>query len=423
MRHAICRTVALALLGLSLGVLPEGLVHADPPKIAAQGYVRLRPAYHDVRVTPNNPESILFPATEREGQAFGLLRTDMMHGGARVHFQIRPDYVVSKYQRTYTTQVDEGYLDVTVTDKLFVFAGRRNLVTGVAHMSNPTDFLGEQERLDLTLPETERRELRNGLYLAGIEHFLANGSLAAVVAPHIGGAQTAADRFQLKAASSLPSWNTDLELIALFTPDRPGVGVNISHTAGDALVLYTEGALRRGRDRPLVEAPTGTQEIVKASSKGWFPNVVVGGQYTFGNALNLTLEYQYNANGYTASEWLAIQRYIEGNAGRLAAPGALPAIGNLAAANQIVGRDVLRRNYLFGRVIQPDWYWNTEPSLLVLKNLDDGSYAVQARLDKNVTSKLAVGLLVQRLEGGRWAEFGLRPASWSVVLDFKYFVK
>lgn len=77
-------------------------------------------------------------------------------------------------------------------------------------------------------------------------------------------------------------------------------------TATDALLLYTEGSLRKGSDAwyPVEDAsPFGTSlQKIYSDDNEVKPVILVGGSYTFENSGTLTLEYLYNGRGYDSDE-------------------------------------------------------------------------------------------------------------------------
>nr|VFJ45920.1 MAG: hypothetical protein BECKFM1743A_GA0114220_100306 [Candidatus Kentron sp. FM]VFJ46019.1 MAG: hypothetical protein BECKFM1743C_GA0114222_100336 [Candidatus Kentron sp. FM]VFK07048.1 MAG: hypothetical protein BECKFM1743B_GA0114221_100306 [Candidatus Kentron sp. FM] len=388
------------------------------------GYLRLRPALQSVRDnTPNNPAAVLFDTSSRYAEIFGLLRLNIAYHKAKLFSQVRPRCQMENGRVKCNIYVDEGYLDVGVTPSTFVYGGRRNVVDGAAHVANPTDFFGENRKLDQTLDETERRELRKGVYLAGVQHFFDNGTaVSASVASRVKGLQEQDTRLRFKLALLYPEIDTDMEVIGLATGERPGVGVNVSHTLNDSMVLYTESALRRGRDRSIVITDVSNNRIVDGNQDKYYFNGIAGGHYTFDNGVNLILEYLYNENGYSSGEWRAVQSFFQSNTQAITTPAVAQAIGNLGQGNQkIIGNDLLRRQYIFSRVNHPQWWGDTDSSLILLQNLEDGSRLLRGRVEKDLTDRIRAGIMAEYMTGGSWDEFGLRPWRRAVIADLKIF--
>nr|VFK53682.1 MAG: hypothetical protein BECKTUN1418F_GA0071002_102710 [Candidatus Kentron sp. TUN]VFK55270.1 MAG: hypothetical protein BECKTUN1418E_GA0071001_102710 [Candidatus Kentron sp. TUN] len=418
--HSRYRLPGLVLCVLVLlSITDTGITQAE----VLSGYLRARPALRSVRDdTPNNPNAILFDTSSQYAELFGLLHIDMNYRKNNLFFQVRPRCEVENGRSKCNIYIDEGYLDTEIAPSTFVFAGRRNLVNGIAHVANPTDFLGEDEELDLTLDETERRELRKGVYLAGVQHFSDNGSAVSVVAtPRIKGPQDRKEQLQLKLAMLYPEINTDMEVLGLATVGRSGIGVNLSHTPDDAMVLYTESALRRGRDRAVVVADTSGDRIVEGDQDEYYFNSVAGGQYTFSNSVNLILEYLYDENGYSSGEWSAIQGFFQSNTQVLSTPAAAQGFANLSRGNrEIIDNQLLRQQYLFLRLSHPQWWGDTDSSLILLKNMDDGSHLLRGRVEKDVTKRVRAGIMAEYMAGESWDEFGMRSWKHAVIFDLKF---
>jgi len=419
MRHLFSAWLAGLLVFFSI---ETGVAQTES---AFDGYIRVRPTLRSVRHdTPNNPNAILFEPSSQYAQTFGLFHANIGDDKAKLLFQARPYCAFEKGQSDCYAYLDEGYLDIAVAPSTFIFSGRKNIVNGVAHVANPTDFLGEEEELDLTVDETERRELRKGAYLVGSQHFFDNGSAVSIaVAPRIGDLQDRKDRLQMKLALLYPEINTDMEVIGLVTADRPGVGVNLSHTLNDSTVLYTESALRHGRNRSVIVADTaGGGRIVRGDQDSVYFNGVAGGQYTFNNSVNLIMEYLYDENGYSSGEWGAVKGFFRSNTAALSTPAAAQAMANLGQGNQaIIDRDLLKQQYLFSRINHPHWWGDTDASLILLKNLDDGSYLLRGRMEKDITNRIRAGVMAEYMTGESWDEFGLRPWNRAVTFDLKFF--
>nr|VFK27544.1 MAG: hypothetical protein BECKMB1821G_GA0114241_102842 [Candidatus Kentron sp. MB]VFK32094.1 MAG: hypothetical protein BECKMB1821I_GA0114274_102941 [Candidatus Kentron sp. MB]VFK75644.1 MAG: hypothetical protein BECKMB1821H_GA0114242_10287 [Candidatus Kentron sp. MB] len=414
MRRLFCACFAGILVLLSL--IESGVAQTES---SMEGYIRVRPGYRVVRNdTPNNPDSLVLTTPEELTRTFGLLQFDLSRNDLKSHFQIRPYYEFGSEETQDKIHIDEAYLDKAFSPSLFAFGGRRNIVNGIAHVSNPSDFLGGEKEIDTSLDETERRELRNGVYLTGLEYFFDEGSISALVAPRMGDLQQEDTQLQLKLALLYPELDTDIELLGLLIADRPGVGVNLSHTFNNSTVLYTESALRRGRDRSVVAG----DRIQEDNRNNYRFNGVAGGQYTFDNGVNLIMEYLYDENGYSSGEWRAVQGFFQSNTADLSTPGAPQAMANLGLGNQeIIDKALLKQQYLFSRLNHPQWWGDADSSLILLKNLDDGSYLLRGRMEKDIADHVRIGIMAEYLAGDSWDEFGLRSWKQAVIFDLKYF--
>jgi hypothetical protein len=410
--------VLRAILGSALLAVP---VHSPARDFegAGEGYLRFRPAYQSVRAdTPLNPDAALFEPSDTVFQAFALLRGEARLVDTGLKVQFRPFYQTDRNATTRKLFVDEAYLEQALSPSRFLFAGRRNIVTGVAFSTNPTDFFGDGKEEDFTLPEAERRALRTGVYMLGADWFFDGGNASLVVAPQLGTEQEEQTRVQLQAGWLLQRWQTDIALQVLAAGERPGFGLNASTTVGDALVLYTESALRRGRDRDLVQQGL----VTPGDPDAWLPNVVLGGSYTFANATNLILELHYNGNGYNESEWDSLRQATDTTAAALIDRTLRArALTSLTSLNSLTAATELRKKYLFVRLSQPNLLGRFEGSLFWLDTLEDSGHLVRGRVETTLGDAVRLGVMTDYMHGSSFSEYGIRPRDWSVVLDLQYF--
>lgn len=77
-------------------------------------------------------------------------------------------------------------------------------------------------------------------------------------------------------------------------------------TASDALLLYTEGSMRKGSDAyyPVEDTSSfgASLQRIDSDDRAIKPTILAGGAYTFENSGTLTLEYLYNGQGYSRDE-------------------------------------------------------------------------------------------------------------------------
>ncbi|MEW6669084.1 MAG: hypothetical protein AB1512_28065 [Thermodesulfobacteriota bacterium] len=149
-------------------------------------------------------------------------------------------------------------------------------------------------------------------------------------------------------------------------------------TVSDAVLLYAEGSLSEG-GRALYPVGNGSpfgaamEQIYKERS-AWKTVLLAGGSYTFESKGTLTLEYAYNAQGYSdtqAETYYALRRRA---ADALNSPGpvsglARRTLGQTAAT----GLRFLRRNYLLLQYTQSNIQNILDLTLRGTRNLDDGS--------------------------------------------------
>ncbi|NLW36178.1 MAG: hypothetical protein GXY80_11985 [Syntrophorhabdus aromaticivorans] len=309
---------------------------------------------------------------------------------------------------------DDAYVEMRFQDRYFAYTGKRNIREGVAYGANPVDFLGEKKKVDWTLREEERRVEREGNYLAGLDLFFRNATLTAIFAPHLSGNQQEEDRLLLKAAFLLERIKTDATLLYYYG-DKPGAGLAVSTTAGHSLVLYTESALRwnegRGKIRMISAGTPRTYALVDpGDDSGTYLNLVVGGQYTFDNKVNIIGEYIYNGEGYDACDWrnyIDFVKYAHVNREKGFVSGLM--LSYLGQANSITTFGQMRRNYLFARINKPDIGGKVDGSLVFVANLDDRSCLLSPSLVYRLNDRVALTASAQFFIGNKDIEYGMIP--------------
>lgn len=417
---------ALAALGLA-GVVGSGI--ATPPAAFAQetsvrwsALLDLRHGERDREVTRLAPRKGFVGQPRRESSATAVLSGEVAQGAFTLQGQARA------FERSNSSdwsdsdlEVDEFFVESQLTERAFAFVGRRNLAFGQAYGFSPADVFLDPRAEEQSLNETRRRRELRGQDLVGVEAFVSdNATLLAFVAPANGTLnRRQPDRFLVSANLVFPEWDMDATLLA-FDDEREGVAWSTSAAVGQALVVYVDGALRRGRDRSTVEPvgppAQGSFRVVPRDEEQLQMSMTAGGGYTFGSGVSVNLEYFRNADGYTSAEWSTIEDLIRLNAANFNARafggGALPE-GNLKRLNAVLDVLLTRQNYAFGRVAAPEpWLWKGfSAELTVLQNLDDASGLLSTRLEQDFRQRFTLGAHASFQYGDSTSEFGLRPAA------------
>ena len=145
--------------------------------------------------------------------------------------------------------VDELHAEYAVTPEHFLFAGRRHIVHGQSLGVNPLDIALDPVALDRSKDTTRRRRETEGQDMLGFESLLDDRSTLA-------GYWTPGERALLAGTLTLPDWQSDLTALVV-DDDHPGAGLAFSRTLGEAMLVYADVAVRRGRDRMGIRADLG----------------------------------------------------------------------------------------------------------------------------------------------------------------------
>ncbi len=381
--------------------------------------------YHRKKDYLLNPNQDILDITPWKNRFYADINLDIKYKDTKLISKFRPSLLFDDNKTRSHTTIDDLYVDQKFKDKFFFYVGKKNVKDGVALGSNPTDFLGEGKEVDFTKREEDRRLEREGNYLVGVDAFYKDITWTAILAPRLNDWQEEKDRVLLKANYLLESLNTDMSL-HYFNGGIPGIGFNISHTANDDLVLYTETAFRKGSNKKIVrlisEGSPNTYSIKGMDVSEIFAHVATGGQYTFKNGTNIICEYIYNGDGYNQKNWDAFEGFVAYNNDQFKKGLFLDsATGNLSQANQMVTFRQMRKNYLFTRINNSSIFNKIDGALVLLVNLDDSSFLVNPSLDYKINKDSTAGLSSSIFVGDTTKEFGMMHWNYQMTITYKYY--
>ena len=403
--HALLAAAALAAAVPAAG--------ADPWDWSLDGLVDVRARVRQDNVTK------LVPAPERIGLDARVLSVttvaglEAWRGPVAVSGQLRARNAPGEGERSPRLHVDELYAEYALTPEHFLHAGRRHLVHGRSLGVNPLDVAVDPLDLDRSKDTDRRRNEIEGQDMLGFESLLGERFTLA-------GYWTPGERALLAGTFILPEWRSDLTVLA-FDDERPGAGLSFSRTLGEAVLLYGDAVVRRGRDRPAIRADRrpgadpGAFLAEAGERRRLFPRSSLGASYTLVSGASVNLEHYFDANGYTSGEWDEITGLIaENDANRRAGRfGGLPA-GNLLRLGGRLNRFTLRRHYGVLRAHHPGLFGlDLAAEMNVFHGLADHSGSMGLRLERGMGPNLVVGLEGRYLYGEDPDEFALRTARLS----------
>jgi len=279
---------------------------------------------------------------------------------------------------------------------------------------NPLDIAIDPVDLDQALDSDRRRAEVEGQDLLGFESLLGHRFT-------LTGYWTPGERALLAGAFTMPAWNADLTMLAFDDDERPGAGLSLSHTLGEALLAYADVVVRRGRDRAVVRADRGPDSIPGAllveegDASRHFAQSSVGLGYTLDSGATFNLEYYFDANGYSDREWSEVTGLIADNHRiRDDERRRERATGNLLRLSGYLRRLTLRRHYGFFRARHPGLFGrDLAAELTVLHNLADRTGSLGLRLERETVPDVFLGVEGRWLYGDDLDEFALRTGELS----------
>ncbi|MDI6704515.1 MAG: hypothetical protein QME40_07585 [bacterium] len=345
----------------------------------------------------------------------------------------RPTWTINNEEESsLKNYVDDAYVDIKLKNPIFLTIGKENIQEGVGLSYNPTDFLSEGKDVDYSQREEERKQDREGNYLVRFESIGDKITFSCIVAPKIDNLQKESPRYQMRLYSLVG--DTDVTF-SYFHGRHSKLGLNLSGIVGSNTELHTEIGLTKGSEREFLRkkrevGPPNSgiyeYEAYNPSDKGdIFVRSIIGGHYTSANKTNLIVEYFFNEDGYSKSEWDVFIEMVKDASSNFKSPPAGFPQGifkeNLRIANSLMTFRSLRKNYLFFRLSNPELFNYYDSQLSLLLNVDDGSCVVMPSVDYKRFKNLVLRFGVDWFCGDSQSEFGLVPRDTELQLEVKYF--
>ncbi len=322
-----------------------------------------------------------------------------------------PDYAYSLREFSFNYSLSDDW-DVTIGKKILKWGtGYAFNPTGVVEPqrspSDPSDRLGENEGLDL----------------ATIDYFTGESSLTFVYVNQSGiesgkwhwGSQ----QFALRAYTFLSG--LDLSFVAHYREgDRLELGANWSYVVGNNLELHGEFLGKRGSSN-LYHEIIGTDDshqifssypytAMYGNSGRTFYKLLVGGQFTFGNGINIAVEYYHDEEGLSGLQWNRWMNYVkfQSDIQRGLVHISPDLVGasrnNLLWALYTLSPRGAMRDYLFGRE-----YWGSDPwgiELIQFVNAYDLSAVIIPTISYRISENLSAYGRLSLFTGRSGSEFG-----------------
>lgn len=342
----------------------------------------------------------------------------------------------------------EAYVNLRPTGSLLLTVGRRNLTDGVGYSRNPVDFMINPT----TLPGNNfdnryRLKNREGSILARAEYLWQGGAVSYMYAPQIGPndvsdakIRTEIDRLTqfnrqdahwLKVYQYVGGFDISLHY---FYKTRHNAGIAVAKVFGDALELHAEGRVQRGSSvmspykasEDVYFGPTlipATYSFESRSDDALYVRSLIGGQYTFENKLNLSVEYYYNGEGYSASQLNTLYNGLELAGSRYTNSSFVLPQGNpyrlfLLAANLNYNFLSMGQHYSFVRLSDPEFFKSNkwEAAVYGSVSLSEGSGIAAADVTYKINDSFSLQALVNGFFGHRRSEGGLFYQGFSTLV-------
>jgi hypothetical protein len=317
----------------------------------------------------------------------------------------------------------EAYLSLKPSPSLTIDAGKKSSKWGKGYLWTPAAFLDRPKN-----PEDPALALEGfvGLSADYIRTFggpLQVLSLTPVLLPVNGDLNAGfGERGHVNAAGKLYLllYDTDIDVMILVGGSRPSrFGFDFSRNLRSNLELHGEGTHIPHAVTSIL-GPTGTIEQRERPAT----SVVVGLRYLTESNITFIADYYRNGNGYASEELETFFELVDRAHDSFATARDDQFLTLARRASEAgYGRMNPGRNYVYGRVTQPDalevLYLTLGGSAIV--NVDDGSYMVLPEVQYRPTENLELRWIANIQRGGSGTEFGEKPGDLRLELRMRYY--
>ena len=321
----------------------------------------------------------------------------------------------------FQNTVEEAYLRLRFVPAVLAEIGKRSLVEGVGYSFNPVDFLRVTTDLPGTDPDPAQfREHRPGQYLVRLVADLGPLTVSTLYAPRLSDVDSPhineVDQFLFKVYSLVHGHDVSLYL---YRGTRWKGGASWATVIGRALELHAEASLQRGSDAkvPVASGIPGDApfHFVRADGHDLIARTLVGGQYTFGNGINVIAEYFYNGQGYSRSEFTRYFRSLD-------AAGLDPTLRGAASLGEATRNldFVQGQHFLFARLGDVLLPMKVRLVAFGVLNLEDGSHLVSSEVSR-AWGDVRASVGYDGFLGSRRSQFGSLPVAQQLRFFVRYF--
>ncbi|HEY2513407.1 MAG TPA: hypothetical protein VGI39_21205 [Polyangiaceae bacterium] len=327
----------------------------------------------------------------------------------------------------------------------YLEAGRINVRSGAALGYNPTDFFKTRTLVgQASLDPSVIRQNRLGTLMLRAQTLWSSGSASVAYAPKVAGPSPIAEtnpvgidpRFDATNAAHrvLCTLNFEVldlspQLLAYFELHRSKVGVNVTRSIGDAVVVYGEwaagpeqGLIARAQafGRETGTLPPGAPLLPSTDSRTALRNDAAAGfSWTIGTAVTLNVEYHFHEAGFARGDWRSW--FDLGSAHGVLTPitGALWFVRGYANDQQEpVSQHQIFFRASWPRALVPD----LELSTFAFVSLLDGSVLSQLSAGYYVSDAWTASAYVSANFGGARTERGSAPQAGNAIVQVtRYF--
>jgi hypothetical protein len=317
----------------------------------------------------------------------------------------------------------EAFLSVKPAPSLTVDAGKKTLKWGKGYIWNPAAFLDRVKSPEDPALALEGFTVLSADYIRTFEGPLQVMSVTPVLLPVFGDLNRSfGERGHLNVAGKLYLLFLDTDIDVMFLTGgsrRARFGMDFSRDLRSNLEVHGE----------MTHVPNDLSSMLEpadtlAPRERPATSLVLGLRYLTEANTTYIVDYFRNGAGYTPGEMEAYFEFIGRGYESWTVSGDQRVLTLASRATETgYGRMNPMRNYVYGRVNQPDalgvLYLTLGGSVIV--NVDDGSYSLLPEVQYKATENLELRWLANIQRGGSRTEFGEKPADVRLELRVRYY--
>ena len=334
----------------------------------------------------------------------------------------------------YTFAMHELSLDLSLTDDFDITIGKKILKWGTGYAFNPTGVVEPQRSPS---DPSDRLGQNDGRKLVSANAFFGRSSITFVYINDV--RYESSKLYWSKQELAMRAYTfidgLDLSLIGHYKEgDRLETGLNWSKVFGSNFEFHGEVLAKKGSSSLYHQSITSDDNEQVFSSSPYlalydqsariFYKILLGGQYTFDNGINVVLEYYHDVEGLNKIEWKRWMKFIKFQnsiqQGFIIASPAMIAASrhNILWALQTLSPRGTMSDYIFAREFYSTGSWSFE--WLQFLNALDFSTVIIPSVSFGISENVSLYGRLTSFIGGSESEFGALFNSYSYNLGLRY---
>jgi hypothetical protein len=392
-----------------------GFLEARPAIV----WLDVNSALFKIQPSPDDPNGTRTSSVNSRVQIDAAYRRDWFNAQTRT--VVEGGYASGDWSGRATAY--EAYVSLKPAPSLTVDVGKKTLKWGKGYLWNPAAFLDRMKSPEDPALALEGFTVVSADYIRTFNGPLQVLSATPVLLPAFGDLNRsfgAPGHLNVAGKVYVLLYDTDVDVMFLSGGSRPHrFGVDVSRNLRSNLEVHGEWTRIAHAVTPTLDA-AGALSLPETAATTF----VIGVRYLTPANTTFIADYFRNGAGYTSAEMDTYFDLVERGYTSLTLTGD-DRLLTLArrASDAGYGRVNPMRNYLYGRVNQPDaWgvlYLTLGASTIV--NADDGSAALLPEAQYKPTDDLELRVLGNIQRGGSRTEFGEKPADVRLEFRVRYY--